>query len=235
MNDSQQLFVAQYEKNFPIKIEDIRMSKEPKSKTLARHGSLDEYVDSLPAYEDRTINSALEARKVKVGSKWTVLNEYHTAISDDILAAGEVEVYKLASSEWGDVMVTVIFGEGETDEFELCLFVKLFKHKPIVDDTFNNDTPAQTFGDIKWDMGTQDKGESILVTVCSKCGSTVPADSVDSLALGELKDDGYQDWLKRRNRMNGEIVYYKRYQMELLKKYSCILVGLMGFVYLVFS
>ena len=27
-----------------------------KSKTLARHGSLDEYVDSLPAYEDETID-----------------------------------------------------------------------------------------------------------------------------------------------------------------------------------
>ena len=52
--------------------------------------------------------------------------------------------------------------------------------------------------------------------------------------LKKFKDDGYQDWLKRRNRLNGEIMYYKRYQMELLKKYSYILVGLTVFIYLVF-
>lgn len=148
-----------------------------KSKTLARHGSLDEYVDSLPAYEDKIINSALEAKKVKVGSKWTVINEYHTAISNDILAAGEVEVYKLRHDGFV-VTVTVIFGEGETDEFELYLFVNLFKHKPVIDDT-----PTQALSDIQWDMGTDEKCEAILVTVCSKCGSTVPTDSVDKPAL----------------------------------------------------
>ena len=52
--------------------------------------------------------------------------------------------------------------------------------------------------------------------------------------LKKFKDDGYQDWLKRRDRLNGEIMYYKRYQMELLKKYSYILVGLTVFIYLVF-
>lgn len=78
-----------------------------KSKTLARHGSLDEYVDSLPAYSSQ----------------------------------------------------------------------------PVVDDTFNDDTLAQTFGDIQWDIGTQDKSEAIFVTVCSKCGSAVPADSVEKPAL----------------------------------------------------
>lgn len=153
-----------------------------KSKTLARHGSLDEYVDSLPAHENKSINSALEVAKVKIGSRWTVGNSYHTAITDALLEAGEVEVYKLRHDGFV-VAVTVIYGEGETDEFELYLFVRLFKHKPIVDDTFNDDTVAQTFGDIQWDMGTQDKSESILVTVCPKCGSTVPADSVGNLAL----------------------------------------------------
>ena len=57
------------------------------------------------------------------------------------------------------------------------------EQQPVIDDTFNDDTPAQTFGDIQWDMGTQDKSEAILVTVCSKCGSTVPADSVSKPAL----------------------------------------------------
>ena len=52
--------------------------------------------------------------------------------------------------------------------------------------------------------------------------------------LKKFKDDGYQDWLKRRNRLNGEIMYYKRYRMELLKKYSYILAGLTVFINLVF-
>lgn len=78
-----------------------------KSKTLARHGSLDEYMDSLPAYENQ----------------------------------------------------------------------------PAVDDTFNDDTPAQMFSVLKWDIGTDEKCEPILVTVCSKCSSTVPADSVEDSAL----------------------------------------------------
>lgn len=41
------------------------------------------------------------------------------------------------------------------------------------------------FIDIQWDMGTQDKSKAILVTVCSKCGSTVPADTVDNPALSK--------------------------------------------------
>lgn len=76
-----------------------------------------------------TINLAHEAAKVKIGSRWTVTNEYHTAITDDILNAGEVEVYKLRHDGFV-VTVTIIFGEGETDEFELYLFVHLFAHKP---------------------------------------------------------------------------------------------------------
>ena len=57
----------------------------------------------------------------------------------------------------------------------------LSAHTPLLID----DTPAQTFGNIQWDMGTQgkDKTETILVTVCPKCGSTVPADSVEKPAL----------------------------------------------------
>lgn len=60
-------------------------------------------------------------------------------------------------------------------------------NKPVVDDTFNDDTLAQTFGDIQWDMGTQDKSEAILVTVCSKCGSTVPADNVSKPELNKSR------------------------------------------------
>lgn len=53
--------------------------------------------------------------------------------------------------------------------------------------------------------------------------------------LRKFKDDGYQDWLKRRNRLNGEIMYYKRYQWELLKKYSIVLVCIAAFIFLIFG
>lgn len=53
--------------------------------------------------------------------------------------------------------------------------------------------------------------------------------------LKKFKDDGYQDWLKRRNRLNGEIMYYKRHQRELLKKYSITLVCLAAFLILFFG
>lgn len=67
-------------------------------------------------------------------------------------------------------------------EFSHC-YILVNADKPVIDDTFNDDTPAQTFGDIQWDMGTDEKCKSILVTVCSKCGSTVPADNVEDSAL----------------------------------------------------
>lgn len=42
--------------------------------------------------------------------------------------------------------------------------------QPVIDDTFNDDTVAQTFGPIEWDMGTQDKSE--LVVVCQNCNNS---------------------------------------------------------------
>ena len=57
----------------------------------------------------------------------------------------------------------------------------------------------------------------------------------DNKQLKKFKDDGYQDWLKRRNRLNGEIMYYKRYQWELLKKYSIALVCIAAFIFLIFG
>ena len=69
-------------------------------------------------------------------------------------------------------------------EFNHCyILVNADKPAPMVDDTFNDDTPAQTLSNIRWDEGTDEKCESILVTVCSKCGTTVPADNVEDSAL----------------------------------------------------
>lgn len=49
----------------------------------------------------------------------------------------------------------------------------------------------------------------------------------------KYKDDSYRDWLKRRNHLNNDVMNYKRYQWETLKKYSYLVVGLIGFIYLI--
>ncbi|WIF21991.1 T-even-induced deoxynucleotide kinase [Shewanella phage vB_SbaS_Y11] len=50
------------------------------------------------------------------------------------------------------------------------------EQQPVIDDTFNDDTPAQTFGGIQWDMGTQDRAEEVVVIPCPKCKKAVPYD-----------------------------------------------------------
>jgi len=54
---------------------------------------------------------------------------------------------------------------------------------PAIDDTFNDDTPAQTFGDIQWDEGTQDRTEEVVVIPCPKCQKAVPYDKHGALFL----------------------------------------------------
>lgn len=51
------------------------------------------------------------------------------------------------------------------------------EQQPVIDDTFNDDTPAQTFGPICWDAGTQDKTAEICT--CLGCKSIIPLDSVE--------------------------------------------------------
>ena len=55
--------------------------------------------------------------------------------------------------------------------------------KPIIDDTFNDDTPAQTFGDIQWDEGTDDK--SVKVAVCLTCDAKMAEDSLDFYVVNQ--------------------------------------------------
>lgn len=177
-----------------------------KSKTLARHGSLDEYVDSLPAHAEKpevwvNINDDSCINVSHIGSKYAYYSEDGSSDSHSMDIKHFTENYRLA-------------GLGK----ELA---------PAADDTFNDDTVAQTFSDLEdslphykcpecdtsyklyrnrvsierdgmcckcfdetkavediaWDIGTDERCESILVTVCSKCGSTVPADNVEDSAL----------------------------------------------------
>ena len=69
-------------------------------------------------------------------------------------------------------------------EFNHCYtLVNADKPVPVVDDTFNDDTPAQTFGDIKWDEGTDDK--SAKVAVCLTCDAKMREGSLDYEAVNQ--------------------------------------------------
>jgi|GEM_PF-610385 len=116
-----------------------------KSKTLAGLGmrTLDEYVDSLPAHAEKSevwvnINDDSCINVSHIGSKYAYYSEDGSSDSHSMDIKNFTENYRLA-------------GLGK----ELA---------PAADDTFNDDTPAQTFGDIQWDEGTDEK--SVKVAVC---------------------------------------------------------------------
>lgn len=55
--------------------------------------------------------------------------------------------------------------------------------EPVIDDTFNDDTPAQTFGDIQWDIGTDEK--PVKVAVCLTCDAKMAEDSLDFYVVNQ--------------------------------------------------
>ncbi|WP_010197059.1 hypothetical protein [Psychrobacter sp. PAMC 21119] len=66
-----------------------------------------------------------------------------------------------------------VFGKSK-EQIQTLLLAK----EKLKEETLDDDTPAQTLGDIEWDMGNDERCESIIVTACSECARTVPADSV---------------------------------------------------------
>lgn len=86
------------------------------------------------------------------------------------------QVFEVISSTSTQVVYRDIDGYGQSTMLPFD-FLQTFKPAPKVDDTFNDDTPAQTFGDIQWDMGTQDKIAETCV--CLTCKSIIPLDSVE--------------------------------------------------------
>lgn len=119
-------------------------------KTLARHGSLDEYIDSLPAHDQNLIeDKVMTVTEIKQCGRWIDRR-------DNVVMVLNVR----------DFDVTFETSDGGVRTMSKEKFLK--EYRSI---------------EIQWDMGTQDKSKAILVTVCSKCGSTVPADSVDNPAL----------------------------------------------------
>ena len=57
------------------------------------------------------------------------------------------------------------------------------EQQPVIDDTFNDDTPAQTFGDIQWDMGTDE--QPVKVAVCLTCDAKMAEESIDYYAVNQ--------------------------------------------------
>lgn len=181
-----------------------------KSKTLARHGSLDEYVDSLPAYEKESIG---------IESKWLALKDLDlvevTAINvfddglganlDDICftkggKAGVMNREKFLSAHTPCLLVDDTFNDdtvaqtfGDLEDYlpscrcsECNKSYKLYHNRISIErnsrcrkcfDRSIADTPAQTFGPIEWDAGTQDKTAEICT--CLGCKSIIPLDSVE--------------------------------------------------------
>ena len=79
---------------------------------------------------------------------------------------------------------------------------------------YEADDPIIRPYDIEWDMGTQDKTKAILVTVCSKCGSTMPADSVEQSVLSR--------WAAR---FKGIEASDKQFYIQIAYSVACIVVG----------
>lgn len=137
-----------------------------KSKTLARHGSLDEYVDSLPAYEQKEIT---------IESKWLALKD---------LGLVEVTAINVFDDGLGANLDDICFTKGgKAGVMNREKFLSAHTPFSLVDDTFNDDTVVQTFGDIQWDIGTDEK--PVKVAVCLTCDAKMAEDSLDFYVVNQ--------------------------------------------------
>ena len=139
-----------------------------KSKTLAGLGmrTLDEYVDSLPAHRQQNIKNKVDAMgEIKTGL-------WQNNLDGSYIKVRGVQALDVSYSNEGCKDIYIMSVNDLLGSYQLYE-----ADKPVIDDTFNDDTPAQTFGDIQWDMGTQDK--SAETCVCLSCKTIIPLDSVE--------------------------------------------------------
>ena len=61
-------------------------------------------------------------------------------------------------------------------EFNHC-YILVNADKPVIDDTFNDDTPAQTFGELKHESGK--------TCICLGCKTVIPLDSTEFAAINK--------------------------------------------------
>ena len=107
---------------------------------------------------------------IAVGSPWLALKD---------LDKVEVTGVKVFDDGVDDVWFTK---NGRIDILTRDKF--LSTHTPLlIDDTFNDDTPAQTFSDIKWDEGVGEK--CVRVAVCLTCDAKMPEDSLDFYVINQ--------------------------------------------------
>lgn len=116
------------------------------------------------------------ANKVTTGSYWLPMVDKR--MPQAILDAGEVEVYKTVKEIDPDsVVITVIYGEGETSEFDLFVFIEMFVPKCTLSRT-TYDKPVIA---VDWSSDKQDK--AAYVVMCTSCGGIISEVSEDVPAI----------------------------------------------------
>lgn len=141
------------------------------------------------------INTAI-ANKVTTGSYWLPMVDKR--MPQAILDAGEVKVYKLRHDGF-IVTVTIIFGEGETSEFDLLLFIEMFVPKYTLSRTTTSDQEllverayqasedqikrlnSYADIDIDWSVGKKDK--AAYAVMCASCGGIISEISESAPAI----------------------------------------------------
>lgn len=134
------------------------------------------------------INTAI-ANKVTTGSYWLPMVDKR--MPQTILDAGEVEAYKTVKEIDPDsVVITVIFGEGETSEFDLFVFIEMFIPKYTLSRTTYDKPVTVTSGQelviepaiaVDWSNGQQDK--AAYAVLCTSCGGIISEVSESAPAI----------------------------------------------------
>ncbi|WPJ30549.1 hypothetical protein [Pseudoalteromonas phage vB_PalP_Y7] len=124
------------------------------------------------------INTAI-ANKVTTGSCWLPMVDKR--MPQAILDAGEVEVYKTVKEIDPDsVIITVIYGEGETSEFDLFVFIEMFVPKYMLSRTTYDKPVTVTSGQelmiepaIAVDWGSCKQDKAAYAVMCMSCGGII--------------------------------------------------------------
>lgn len=134
------------------------------------------------------INTAI-ANKVTTGSYWLPMVDKR--MPQAILDAGEVEVYKTVKEIDPDsVVVTVIYGEGETSEFDLFVFIEMFVPKYMLSRTTYDKPVTVTSGQelmiepaIAVDWGSCKQDKAAYAVMCTSCGGIISEVSESAPAI----------------------------------------------------
>lgn len=143
------------------------------------------------------------ANKVTTGSYWLPMVDKR--MPQTILDAGEVEVYKLRHDGFVTT-VTVIYGEGETSEFDLFAFIEMFVPKYTLSRTTYDEPVTVTNGqellvkraylasedqikrlnsyaDIAIDWSNDQQDKAAYAVMCISCGGIISEVSEDAPAI----------------------------------------------------